>query len=158
MKLFILPVLLSATTALASPIVGTWHCTSSDGIHRGDMRIKYIPDGSFNGDVTVNVDIDNDSNNVLTYHLISTGKWRFENNTLTKSQIEFSDLSRHHSPETKAWLEKSEGARSVENMIHSMLNSMMGKATIEEDVQQLDKAGNLISEKDGFRKICTKVK
>lgn len=157
MKLFILPVLLSATTALASPIVGTWHCTSSYDINQGNIQIEYLPDGSFSGDVTVNVNIDDNSNNVLTYHLTSTGKWRFENNTLTKSQIEFSDLSRRHSPETQAWLEKSEDARSVENMMHSMLNSMMGKATIE-DVQQLDKAGNLISEKDGFRKICTKVK
>ena len=157
MKLFILPVLLSATTALASPIVGTWHCTSSYDINQGNIQIEYLPDGSFSGDVTVNVNIDDNSNNVLTYHLTSTGKWRFENNTLTKSQIEFSDLSRRHSPETQAWLEKSEDARSVENMMHSMLNSMMGKATIE-DVQQLDKAGNLISEKDGFHKICTKVK
>ena len=157
MKFFILPVLLSATTALASPIVGTWHCTSSYDINQGNIQIEYLPDGSFSGDVTVNVNIDDDSNNLLTYHLISTGKWRFENNTLTKSQIEFSDLSRRHSPETQAWLEKSEDARSVENMMHSMLNSMMGKATIE-DVQQLDRTGKLVSEKDGFRKICTKVK
>ena len=42
MKLFILPVLLSATTALASPIVGTWHCVSNTYIAQVDMQIEYF--------------------------------------------------------------------------------------------------------------------
>ena len=157
MKLFILPVLLSATTALASPIVGTWHCVSNTYIAQGDVQIEYFPNGSFKGNGTVNVDIDDYGNNLLTYHLISTGQWSFENDVLTRRQIKVSDLSRRHSPETQAWLEKSEDARSVENMIHNILGGMIG-VNNEDDVQQLDRTGKLVSGEDGFRKICTKVK
>jgi hypothetical protein len=157
MKLFILPVLLSATTALASPIVGTWHCVGNTYIAQSDIQIEYFLDGSFKGDGTVNVDIDDYGNNLLTYHLISAGQWRFENDVLTRRQIKVSDLSRHHSPETQAWLEKSEDARSVENMIHSILGGMIG-VNNEDDVQQLDRTGKLVSGEDGYRKICTKVK
>ena len=157
MKLFILPVLLSATTALASPIVGTWHCVSNTYIAQGDMQIEYFLDGSFKGDGTVNVDIDDYGNNLLTYHLTSTGQWSFENDVLTRRQIKVSDLSRRHSSKTQAWLERSEDARSVENMIHSILGGMIG-VNNEDDVQQLDRTGKLVSGEDGYRKICTKVK
>ena len=79
MKRFILPVLLSATTALASPIVGTWHCVGSDENIRSDTKVEYLQDGSFRGDAKVKVD---DNGNVLAYHVVGSGKWRFANNTL----------------------------------------------------------------------------
>ena len=80
MKLFILPVLLSATTALASPIVGTWHCVGSDENIYSDTKVEYLQDGSFRGDAKLKVD---DDGNVLAYHVVGRGKWRFANNALT---------------------------------------------------------------------------
>ena len=72
MKRFILPVLLSATTALASPIVGTWHCIGTDENVQGDTKIEYLPNGSFRGDAILKIDDDGKAKS-------STAK--FHNNT-----------------------------------------------------------------------------
>ena len=154
MKLFILPVLLSATTALASPIVGTWHCVGSDENIRSDTKVEYLQDGSFRGDAKVKVD---DNGNVLAYRVVGSGKWRFANNTLTQSQIKYSEVSRQHSPATLAWLEKSEDGRLLESMMYTGLVAQINKPG-KDDVYQLDKSGKLVSEDGTSREICTKVK
>ena len=129
MKLFILPVLLSATTALASPIVGTWHCVGSDENIHSDTKVEYLQDGSFRGDAKLKVD---DDGNVLAYHVVGGGKWRFANNALTQSQIK-------------------------ESMIYTGLVAQMDKPG-EDEVYQLDKTGKLVSEDGTSREVCTKVK
>ena len=154
MKLFILPVLLSATTALASPIVGTWHCVGSDENIRSDTKVEYLQDGSFRGDAKVKVD---DNGNVLAYHVVGSGKWRFANNTLTQSQIKYSEVSRQHSPETLVWLEESENGRFLESMMYTGLVAQINKPG-EDEVYQLDKTGKLVSEDGASREVCTKVK
>lgn len=154
MKLFILPVLLSATTALASPIVGTWHCVGSDENIRSDTKVEYLQDGSFRGDAKLKVD---DNGNVLAYHVVGSGKWRFANNTLTQSQIKYSEVSRQHSPETLAWLEESENGRLLESMMYTGLVAQINKPS-EDEVYQLDKSGKLVSEDGASREVCTKVK
>lgn len=154
MKRFILPMLLSATTALASPIAGTWHCIGTDENIRSDAKVKYLQDGSFRGDAKLKVD---DDGNVLTYRIVGTGKWRFENNTLTQSQIKYSEVSRQHSPETLAWLEKSEDGRLLENMMYAGLAAQMDKPG-KDEVYQADKTGKLVSEDGTAREVCTKVK
>ena len=154
MKLFILPVLLSATTALASPIVGTWHCVGSDENIHSAAKVKYLQDGSFRGDAKLKVD---DDGNVLAYRIVGTGKWRFENNALTESQIKYSEVSRQHSPATLAWLEKSENGRLLESMMYTGLVAQMDK-TGKDEVYQLDKTGKLVSEDETSREVCTKVK
>ncbi|HHK6007701.1 hypothetical protein [uncultured Neisseria sp.] len=154
MKLFILPVLLSATTALASPIVGTWHCVGSDENIRSDAKVEYLQDGSFRGDAILKID---DDGNVLAYRVVGSGKWRFENNALTESQIKYSEVSRQHSPETLAWLEKSEDGRLLESMMYTGLVAEMDKPG-KDDVYQLDKTGKLVSEDGTARDVCTKVK
>ena len=154
MKLFILPVLLSATTALASPIVGTWHCVGSDENIRSDAKVEYLQDGSFRGDAILKID---DDGNVLAYRVVGSGKWRFENNALTESQIKYSEVSRQHSPETLAWLEKSEDGRLLESMMYTGLVAEMDKPG-KDDVYQLDKTGKLVSEDGTAREVCTKVK
>lgn len=154
MKRFILPVLLSATTALASPIVGTWHCVGSDENIRSDTKVEYLQDGSFRGDAKVKVD---DNGNVLAYRVVGSGKWRFANNTLTQSQIKYSEVSRQHSPATLAWLEKSEDGRLLESMMYTGLVAQINKPG-KDDVYQLDKSGKLVSEDGTSREICTKVK
>lgn len=154
MKRFILPMLLSATTVLASPIAGTWHCIGTDENIRSDAKVKYLQDGSFRGDAKLKVD---DDGNVLTYRIVGTGKWRFENNTLTQSQIKYSEVSRQHSPETLAWLEKSEDGRLLENMMYAGLAAQMNKP-VKDEVYQADKTGTLVSEDETAREVCTKVK
>ena len=154
MKLFILPVLLSATTALASPIVGTWHCVGSDENIHSDTKVEYLQDGSFRGDVILKIDNDG---NVLAYRVVGSGKWRFENNALTESQIKYSEVSRQHSPETLAWLEKSEDGRLLESMMYTGLVAEMDKPG-KDDVYQLDKTGKLVAEDGTAREVCTKVK
>jgi len=154
MKLFILPVLLSATTALASPIVGTWHCIGTDENVQGDTKIEYLPNGSFRGDAKLKVD---DDGNVLAYHVVGAGKWRFTNNALTQSQIKYSEVSRQHSPATLAWLEESENGRFLESMMYIGLVAEMDKPG-KDDVYQLDKSGKLVSEDGASREVCTKVK
>ena len=154
MKRFILPMLLSATTATASPIVGMWHCIGTDENIRSDTKVKYLQDGSFRGDAILKVD---DDGNVLTYHIVGVGKWRFENNALTQSQIKYSEVSRQHSPETPAWLEKSEDGRLLESMMYTGLVAQMDKAG-KDEVYQLDKTGKLVSEDGTSREVCTKVK
>ena len=154
MKLFILPVLLSATTALASPIVGTWHCVGSDENSHSDTKVEYLQDGSFRGDTKLKVD---DDGNVLAYRVVGSGKWRFENNALTESQIKYSEVSRQHSPATLAWLEKSEDGRLLESMMYTGLVSQTDKPG-KDDVYQLDKSGKLVSEDGTSREVCTKVK
>ena len=154
MKLFILLVLLSATTALASPIVGTWHCVGSDENIRSDAKVEYLQDGSFRGDAILKID---DDGNVLAYRVVGSGKWRFENNALTESQIKYSEVSRQHSPETLAWLEKSEDGRLLESMMYTGLVAEMDKPG-KDDVYQLDKTGKLVSEDGTARDVCTKVK
>lgn len=154
MKLFILPVLLSATTALASPIVGTWHCVGSDENIYSDTKVEYLQDGSFRGDAILKID---DDGNVLAYRVVGSGKWRFENNALTESQIKYSEVSRQHSPETLAWLEKSEDGRLLESMMYTGLVAEMDKPG-KDDVYQLDKTGKLVSEDGTARDVCTKVK
>ena len=154
MKLFILPVLLSATTALASPIVGTWHCIGTDENIRSDTKVEYLQDGSFRGDTKLKVD---DDGNVLAYRVVGSGKWRFENNALTESQIKYSEVSRQHSPATLAWLEKSEDGRLLESMMYTGLVSQTDKPG-KDDVYQLDKSGKLVSEDGTSREVCTKVK
>lgn len=154
MKRFILPMLLSATTVLASPIAGTWHCIGTDENIRSDTKVKYLQDGSFRGDAKLKVD---DDGNVLTYRIVGTGKWRFENNTLTQSQIKYSEVSRQHSPETLAWLEKSEDGRLLENMMYAGLAAQMNKP-VKDEVYQADKTGKLVSEDGTAREVCTKVK
>ena len=146
MKLFILPVLLSATTALASPIVGTWHCVGSDENIHSDTKVEYLQDGSFRGDAKFKVD---DDGNVLAYHVVGGGKWRFANNALTQSQIKYS--------ETLAWLEESEDGQFLESMIYTGLVAQMDKPG-EDEVYQLDKTGKLVSEDGTSREVCTKVK
>ena len=84
MKLFIFPVLLSATTALASPIVGTWHCVGSDENIHSDTKVEYLQDGSFRGDAELKVD---DDGNVLAFHIVGSSKWRFANKALKQNQI-----------------------------------------------------------------------
>ena len=154
MKRFILPILLSATTALASPIVGTWHCVGSDENIRSDTKVEYLQDGSFRGDAKLKVD---DNGNVLAYHVVGLGKWRFANNTLTQSQIKYSEVSRQHSPATLAWLEESENGRFLESMMYIGLVAEMDKPG-KDDVYQLDKSGKLVSEDGASREVCTKVK
>lgn len=154
MKLFILPVLLSATTALASPIVGTWHCVGSDENIQSDTKVEYLQDGSFRGDAKLKVD---DDGNVLAYHVVGGGKWRFENNALTQSQIKYSEVLRLQSPETLAWLEESEDGQFLESMIYTGLVAQMDKPG-EDEVYQLDKTGKLVSEDGTAREVCTKVK
>ena len=154
MKRFILPVLLSATTALASPIVGTWHCVGSDENIRSDTKVEYLQDGSFRGDTKLKVD---DDGNVLAYHVVGAGKWRFTNNALTQSQIKYSEVSRQHSPATLAWLEESENGRFLESMMYIGLVAEMDKPG-KDDVYQLDKSGKLVSEDGASREVCTKVK
>ena len=154
MKRFILPVLLSATTALASPIVSTWHCVGSDENIYSDTKVEYLQDGSFRGDAKVKVD---DNGNVLAYHVVGSGKWRFANNTLTQSQIKYSEVSRQHSPETLAWLEESENGRLLESMMYTGLVAQINKPS-EDEVYQLDKSGKLVSEDGASREVCTKVK
>ncbi len=154
MKLFILPVLLSATTALASPIVGTWHCVGSDENIHSDTKVEYLQDGSFRGDAILKIDNDG---NVLAYRVVGSGKWRFENNALTESQIKYSEVSRQHSPETLAWLEKSEDGRLLESMMYTGLVAEMDKPG-KDDVYQLDKTGKLVAEDGTAREVCTKVK
>lgn len=154
MKLFILPILLSATTALASPIVGTWHCVGSDENIHSDTKVEYLQDGSFRGDAKLKVD---DDGNVLAYHVVGGGKWRFTNNALTQSQIKYSEVSRQHSPETSAWLEESEDGQFLESMIYTGLVAQMDKPG-EDEVYQLDKTGKLVSEDGTSREVCTKVK
>ena len=154
MKRFILPVLLSATTALASPIVGTWHCVGTDENIRSDTKVEYLQDGSFRGDAKVKVD---DNGNVLAYHVVGSGKWRFENNALTESQIKYSKVSRQHSPATLAWLEESENGRFLESMMYTGLVAQINKPS-EDEVYQLDKTEKLVSEDGTSREVCTKVK
>lgn len=154
MKRFILPVLLSATTTLASPIVGTWHCIGTDENVQEDTKIEYLPDGSFRGDTMLKVD---DNGNALAYHVVGGGKWRFANNALTQSQIKYSEVSRQHSPETLTWLEKSEDDRFLESMIYAGLVAQMDKPG-KDDVYQLDKSSKLVSEDGTAREVCTKVK
>ena len=154
MKRFILPMLLSATTALASPIVGTWHCVGSDENIHSDTKVEYLQDGSFRGDAKVKVD---DDGNALAYHVVGGGKQRFENNALTQSQIKYSEVSRQHSPATLAWLEKSEDGRFLESMMYTGLVAEMDKPG-KDDVYQLDKSGKLVSEDGSAREVCTKVK
>lgn len=154
MKLFILPVLLSATTALASPIVGTWHCVGSDENIHGDAKVEYLQDGSFRGDAILKID---DDSNILAYRVVGSGKWRFENNALTESQIKYSEVSRQHSPATLAWLEKSEDGRLLESMMYTGLVAQMDKAG-KDEVYQLDKTGKLVSEDGTSREVCSKVK
>ena len=154
MKRFILPILLSATTALASPIVGTWHCVGSDENIRSDAKVEYLQDGSFRGDAILKID---DDGNVLAYRVVGSGKWRFENNALTESQIKYSEVSRQHSPETLAWLEKSEDGRLLESMMYTGLVAEMDKPG-KDNVYQLDKTGKLVSEDGTAREVCTKVK
>ena len=154
MQLFILPILLSATTALASPIVGTWHCVGSDENIRSDAKVEYLQDGSFRGDAILKID---DDGNVLAYRVVGSGKWRFENNALTESQIKYSEVSRQHSPETLAWLEKSEDGRLLESMMYTGLVAEMDKPG-KDNVYQLDKTGKLVSEDGTAREVCTKVK
>ena len=154
MKLFILPVLLSATTALASPIVGTWHCVGSDENIYSDTKVEYLQDGSFRGDAMLKVD---DDGNVLAYHVVGGGKWRFANNALTQSQIKYSEVSRLHSPETLAWLKESEDGRFLESMMYTGLVAQINKPG-EDEVYQLDKTGKLVSEDGASREVCTKVK
>ena len=154
MKRFILPILLSATTALASPIVGTWHCVGSDENIRSDTKVEYLQDGSFRGDTKLKVD---DDGNVLAYHVVGAGKWRFTNNALTQSQIKYSEVSRQHSPATLAWLEESENGRFLESMMYIGLVAEMDKPG-KDDVYQLDKSGKLVSEDGASREVCTKVK
>lgn len=154
MKRFILPILLSATTALASPIVGTWHCIGTDENIRSDTKVKYLQDGSFRDDAKLKVD---DDGNVLTYRIVGSGKWRFENNALTQSQIKYSKVSRLHSPETLAWLEKSEDGRLLENMMYAGLAAQMDKP-VKDEVYQADKTGKLVSEDGTAREVCTKMK
>ncbi|WNS83361.1 hypothetical protein [Neisseria sp. DTU_2021_1001991_1_SI_NGA_ILE_055] len=154
MKLFILPMLLSATTALASPIVGTWHCVGSDENIHSDTKVEYLQDGSFRGDAIFKID---DDGNILAYRVVGSGKWRFENNALTESQIKYSEVSRQHSPETLAWLEKSEDGRLLESMMYTGLVAEMDKPG-KDDVYQLDKSGKLVSEDGTAREVCTKVK
>ncbi|HFC6370783.1 TPA: hypothetical protein ACFNM3_001620 [Neisseria lactamica] len=154
MKRFILPVLLSATTVLASPIVGTWHCIGTDENIHSDAKVEYLQDGSFRGDAKLKVD---DDGNVLAYRVVGLGKWRFENNALTQSQIKYSEVSRQHSPETLAWLEKSEDGRLLENMMYAGLAAQMDKPG-KDEVYQADKTGKLVSEDGTAREVCTKVK
>ncbi len=154
MKRFILPMLLSATTATASPIVGMWHCIGTDENIRSDTKVEYLQDGSFRGDAILKVD---DDGNVLTYHIVGGGKWHFENNALTQSQIKYSKVSRLHSPETLAWLEKSEDGRFLESMMYAGLVAQINKPG-EDEVYQLDKTGKLVSEDGTSRDVCTKVK
>lgn len=154
MKRFILPMLLSATTVLASPIVGMWHCIGTDENIRSDTKVKYLQDGSFRGDAKLKVD---DGGNILAYRIVGSGKWRFENNTLTQSQIKYSEVSRQHSPETLAWLEKSKDGRLLENMMYAGLAAQMGKP-VKDEVYQADKTGKLVSEDETAREVCTKVK
>lgn len=154
MKRFILPMLLSATTVLASPIAGTWHCIGTDENIRSDTKVKYLQDGSFRGDAKLKVD---DGGNILAYRIVGSGKWRFENNTLTQSQIKYSEVSRQHSPETLAWLEKSEDGRLLENMMYAGLAAQMNKP-VKDEVYQADKTGKLVSEDETAREVCTKVK
>ena len=154
MKLFILPVLLSATTALASPIVGTWHCVGSDENIRSDTKVEYLQDGSFRGDAILKID---DDGNILAYRVVGSGKWRLENNALMESQIKYSEVSRQHSPATLAWLEKSEDGRLLESMMYTGLVAEMDKPG-KDDVYQLDKSGKLVSEDGASREVCTKVK
>lgn len=154
MKRFILPVLLSATTALASPIVGTWHCVGTDENIRSDTKVEYLQDGSFRGDTKLKVD---DDGNVLAYHVVGGGKWRFANNALTQSQIKYSEVSRQHSPATLAWLEESEDGRFLESMMYTGLVAEMDKPG-KDDVYQLDKSGKLVFEDGTSREVCTKVK
>ena len=154
MKRFILPVLLSATTALASPIVGTWHCVGSDENIRSDTKVEYLQDGSFRGNAILKID---DDGNILAYRVVGSGKWRFANNTLTQSQIKYSEVSRQHSPATLAWLEKSEDGRLLESMMYTGLVAQINKPS-EDEVYQLDKTGKLVSEDGASREVCTKVK
>lgn len=154
MKRFILPMLLSATTATASPIVGMWHCIGTDENIRSDTKVEYLQDGSFRGDAILKVD---DDGNVLTYRVVGSGKWCFENNALTESQIKYSEVSRQHSPETLAWLEKSEDGRLLESMMYTGLVAQMDKPG-KDDVYQLDKSGKLVSEDGTSHDVCTKVK
>ena len=154
MKLFIWPVLLSATTALASPIVGTWHCIGTDENVQGDTKIEYLPNGSFRGDAKLKVD---DDGNILAYRVVGSGKWRFANNALTQSQIKYSEVSRQHSPATLAWLEESEDGRFLESMMYAGLVAQINKPG-EDDVYQLDKTGKLVFEDGTAREVCTKVK
>ncbi|HFA7605931.1 TPA: hypothetical protein WMV34_000977 [Neisseria gonorrhoeae] len=153
MKRFILPVLLSATTALASPIVGTWHCIGTDKNIRSDTKVEHLQDGSFRGDAILKID---DDGNILAYRVVGEGKWRFANNALTQSQIKYSEVSRQHSPETLAWLEKSEDGRLLESMMYTGLVAQMDKPG-KDDVYQLDKSGKLVSEDGTSREACTKV-
>ncbi|WP_301911769.1 hypothetical protein [Neisseria viridiae] len=154
MKLFILPVLLSATTALASPIVGTWHCIGTDENIHSDTKVEYLQDGSFRGDAILKID---DDGNILAYRVVGEGKWRLENNALTQSQIKYSEVSRQHSPETLAWLEKSEDGRLLESMMHTGLVAQMDKPG-KDEIYQADKTGKLVSEDGISREVCTKVK
>lgn len=154
MKLFILPILLSATTALASPIVGTWHCVGSDENIHSDTKVEYLQDGSFRGDAILKID---DDGNILAYRVVGSGKWRFENNALTESQIKYSEVSRQHSPETLTWLEKSEDGRLLESMMYTGLVAEMDKPD-KDEVYQADKTGKLVSEDGTSREVCTKVK
>ncbi|EMS2993913.1 hypothetical protein GVG21_001459 [Neisseria gonorrhoeae] len=153
MKRFILPVLLSATTALASPIVGTWHCIGTDENIHSDTKVEHLQDGSFRGDAILKID---DDGNILAYRVVGAGKWRFANNALTQSQIKYSEVSRQHSPETLAWLEKSEDGRLLESMMYTGLVAQMDKPG-KDDVYQLDKSGKLVSEDGTSREACTKV-
>ncbi|WP_301669757.1 hypothetical protein [Neisseria benedictiae] len=154
MKRFILPILLSATTALASPIVGTWHCIGTDENIHSDTKIEYLQDGSFRGDAILKID---DDGNILAYRVVGGSKWRFENNALTQSQIKYSEVSRLHSPETLAWLEKSEDGRLLESMMYTGLVAEMDKPG-KDEVYQVDKTGKLVSEDGTSREVCTKVK
>ncbi len=154
MKLFILPVLLSATTALASPIVGTWHCIGTDENIHSNAKVEYLQDGSFRGDAILKID---DDGNILAYRVVGSGKWRFENNALTESQIKYSEVSRQHSPETLAWLEESEDGQFLESMMYTGLVAQINKPG-EDEVYQLDKSGKLVSEDGTSREVCTKVK
>ncbi|WP_301667513.1 hypothetical protein [Neisseria basseii] len=154
MKLFILPVLLSATTALASPIVGTWHCIGTDENIHSNAKVEYLQDGSFRGDAILKID---DDGNILAYRVVGSGKWRFENNALTQSQIKYSEVSRLHSPETLAWLEESEDGQFLESMMYTGLVAEMDKPS-KDEVYQADKTGKLVSEDGTSREVCTKVK
>lgn len=154
MKRFILPILLSATTALASPIVGTWHCIGTDENIHSDTKVEYLQDGSFRGDAILKID---DDGNILAYRVVGGSKWRFENNALTQSQIKYSEVSRLHSPETLAWLEKSEDGRLLESMMYTGLVAEMDKPG-KDEVYQVDKTGKLVSEDGTSREVCTKVK
>lgn len=153
MKRFILPVLLSATTALASPIVGTWHCIGTDENIHSDTKVEHLQDGSFRGDAILKID---DDGNILAYRVVGEGKWRFANNALTQSQIKYGEVSRQHSPETLAWLEKSEDGRLLESMMYTGLVAQMDKPG-KDDVYQLDKSGKLVSEDGTSHEACTKV-